>query len=122
MNRDFALVADSERRTRKGLVGDRAVSITEYAGCSSASPRTSIGCSGHGIRGQFQAEASLHVDARNCHRQMPAHGNLPEECARDRNLSYVADAECRQPRLCLRKALDQIRAAEAEGNHRLAAL
>ena len=77
---------------------------------------------GHGIRGDFHAEAGLHVDARNCDRQMSAHGNLPEESARHGNLRDVADAECGKPRLRLREALDQIRAAKAEGDDRLAAV
>src|SRR5205807_2087962 len=74
----------------------------------------------HGIFRLLEAETQFHVDAGNGYGQMAAHGNLAKKRASQRNLRYVADAERGEPSLRLRETLDQIGAAEPQGDDGLA--
>jgi len=59
-----------------------------------------------GFSGILEAETQFHIDAGDGDRQMPADRDLSEECARKRDLRYVADTKRSEPGLRLREALD----------------
>ena len=69
---------------------------------------------------EFAAVAHFQVDSGNRDRQMATHRNFTEKSAGHRDLRDVADAKGREPRLCLREALNEIGTSEAKGDDRLA--
>src|SRR5258708_34121912 len=120
MQGEFSAIADGHRGAGEGFVRDGTLDHLER--------RLELGVAAfhglerHGIFRQLETETQFHLDAGNSYREIPTHRNLAEERAGRRDLRDIADAERRQPRLRLRKSLDQIVAAKADGDHWLAGL
>src|SRR5260370_17304028 len=110
MQRNSSAIADGNSGAGEGFVRDRAFDYLE-SGLQLGLAADVYGLERHGIFRQFEAETQFHVDAGNGYGQMSAHRNFAEERARRGDLCDVADAERRQPRLRLRKPLDQTRTA-----------
>ncbi len=117
-HRNLAAITDRQCRARKRLVRNRVFdhSVGRLQLRSAARIHR---LHDHRIRRQLDPKARFQINSRDRHRQMPAHGNLPEQRSRRGNLCHVADPKSRQPRFRLRKILNQIGTAQSNGDHRL---
>ncbi len=119
MQGNFAAIADGDGGAGEGLVRDGALDDLK-CGLELGFAADVHGLERHGIFRQLETETQFHVDAGNGYGQMSANGNLAEERTSEGNLRDIADAECGEPGLRLWETLDQIGAAEAQRDDRLA--